>query len=51
MSKMNINLTNESEIVLSEVKTKALKLGVDVSNKEKLVNYALELLGESLTNS
>lgn len=48
MSKSVINFTNESEIALSKVKTLALENGVDVSNKEKLVNYAIKLLNERL---
>lgn len=48
MSKSIIDFTEESDITLMKVKIKALEKGIDVSNKVKLVNYALELLSEKL---
>lgn len=43
-----INFTQASDLILSKVRVIALQKGVDVSNKEKLVNYSLELLNEKL---
>lgn len=44
MAKNIIDFNTDSEIVLIHLRDKALKEGVDVSNKSKLVNYALTLL-------
>ena len=48
MSKNVINFTEDSDIILQRVKLLALKNKMDVSNKEKLVNYALWILGKKL---
>jgi len=48
MGKNIINLTQESEAILSIVKAKAIRAGIDVSNNEKLVNYAISLLNDKL---
>ena len=52
MAKSTIQFTDKSEEILANLKAKALRDGVplkDISNKEKLVNYALQLLGAKLT--
>lgn len=47
MGKNIINLDN-SALVLSKVKTIAIEKGIDVSTNQKLVDYALKLLSDTL---
>lgn len=50
MSKSIIDFNKKSDITLAKVRINALEKGVDVSNKVKLVNYALELLSKVYFN-